>query len=106
LIDISPELPLFHYFRAARDGRDTLRFGAVLCMGTIAAIRTLVVAGEGLAVLPEYFVREDLAARRLTRALPKAALERDHFRLVHRADDPRVSAYAAIAATLRRVPLR
>lgn len=106
LIDIDPSLPLFRYFRDAPGGGNRLRFGAVLRLGTIEAIRARAVAGAGVAVLPEYLVRDDLAKKRLVRVFPRVALLPDWFRLVFRADDPRRSLYDRIAEHLIAVPLK
>lgn len=106
LLDISAELPLFSYWRDAPDGGDRLRFGSVLRMGTAAAIRELILEGEGVAVLPLYMVKADLSAKRLVRIFPKVKLGADHFRLIFRADDPRRSLYEALARTMLTVPLR
>ncbi len=116
LLDIDPSLPLFRYFRDAPGGRgakdkeppavgNRLRFGAVLRLGTIEAIRTRAVAGVGVAVLPEYLVREDLAKKRLVRVFPRVQLQPDWFRLVFRTDDPRRSIYERIAEHMIAVPL-
>lgn len=105
LLDIDPSLPLFRYFRDAPGGGNRLRFGAVLRLGTIEAIRSRAVAGVGAAVLPEYLVREDLAKKRLVRVFPRVALQPDWFRLVFRADDPRRSIYDRIAEHMIAVPL-
>jgi DNA-binding transcriptional LysR family regulator len=105
LIDTHPELPLFDYFRQAPRGGERLRFLRVLRMGTIAAIRELVLAGEGVAVLPAYLVAADLRAGRLRRVFPGVALRSDYFRLIFRTDDPRRAVYQLLAAALRRRPL-
>jgi LysR family transcriptional regulator, glycine cleavage system transcriptional activator len=105
LIDVDPSLPLFRYFRDAPGGGNRLKFGAVLRLGTIEAIRARAVAGVGVAVLPEYLVREDLAKKRLVRVFPRVALQPDWFRLVFRADDPRRSIYDRIAEHMIAVPL-
>lgn len=104
LIDTQAELPLFAYFRDAPGGGDRLRFSRVLRMGTIEAIRARVLAGEGVAVLPRYLVATDLATRRLSRLFPRIPLQVDHFRLFHRADDPRAAIFAGIAATSSAAP--
>src|SRR5207253_2750597 len=70
LIDTSAELPLFRYWMDAPEGGDRLRFAAMRQMGTIAAVRELVRAGEGVAVLPLYLVAPDLKDGRLVRILP------------------------------------
>ena len=62
-------------------------------LGTIEAIRIRALAQAGVAVLPEYLVRKDIAAGRLARILPGVALLSDWFRLVFRTDDPRRSVY-------------
>jgi LysR family glycine cleavage system transcriptional activator len=106
LVDTHAELPLFGYFRSAPGGGDRLQFGRILLMGTIDAIREVVVRGEGVAVLPHYQVAPDLDAGRLTRVFPATRLHHDYFRLIFRADDPRRPAYESLAKTLLAAPLR
>ena len=103
LLDASPDLPLFRYWRSAAG--DRLHFARSSWLGSIAAIRRQVLEGEGVAVLPEYYVRNDLAARRLVRILPKVKAMHDHFRLVFRATDPRRAVFESLAADLLRAPL-
>ena len=43
---------------------------------------------------------------RLVRIFPRVHALSDHFRLVHRADDPRTAVYVALAQTLRSLPLQ
>jgi DNA-binding transcriptional LysR family regulator len=107
LIDIDVTLPLFRYFREAPDGPgDRLRFGRVVSMGTIEAIRQRALAGAGVAVLPLYLVRGDLAQGALKRILPKVALQSDWFRLVFRSDDPRRTIFESLAEKMSEFPLR
>jgi DNA-binding transcriptional LysR family regulator len=106
LVDISPDLPLFRYWRDGEGGSDSVQFERVLSMGTIAAIRQLVLWGEGVAVLPEYFVAPDMEAGHLTPLFPDKKLLSDYFRLVFRADDPRRSVYERMAETMLAEPLR
>jgi DNA-binding transcriptional LysR family regulator len=106
LIDVSPDLPLFRYWRDGHGGVDNMPFGRILRLGTIAAIRHLVVTGEGVAVLPEYFVSPDLGAKRLIRLFPKVRPLSDYFRLVYRADDPRSSVYTSVANVMLEEPLQ
>lgn len=106
LIDTTEELPLFRYWRNAPGGVDSLQFDKVRRMGTIAAIRHIVLQGAGVAVLPHYFVAEDLSAKRLARVFSRVKPLSDHFRLVFRADDPRRSAYESLAAAMLEAPLR
>jgi LysR family transcriptional regulator, glycine cleavage system transcriptional activator len=106
LLDVHADLPLYRYFREA-DGApgERLRFARVWRLGGVGYIRALVLAGEGVAVLPLYMVREDLARRRLQRLLPSVKPRFDYFRLVFRADDPRRAAFDGIARTLAARPL-
>ncbi|HUS63380.1 MAG TPA: LysR family transcriptional regulator [Kofleriaceae bacterium] len=106
LVDVTPDLALFRYFRDGNNAPPPMQFGRVLRMGTIAAIRHLVVRGDGLAVLPEYFVQPDLDADRLVRLFPSVTLQSDYFRLVFRSDDPRRSAYERMAQAMLQEPLR
>jgi LysR family transcriptional regulator, glycine cleavage system transcriptional activator len=106
LLDTDPGLPLFRYFRDAPGGGDHLRFGAMVRLGTIEAIRLRALAQAGVAVLPEYLVRKDLAAGRLEAILPRVALLSDWFRLVFRTDDPRRPIYEQMAKQMSAAPLR
>jgi DNA-binding transcriptional LysR family regulator len=106
LLDISPDLPLFRYWRDSPGGGERLRFGTQTSLGTIAAIRQRALDGAGVAVLPEYLVRGDLATRRLSRIFRKVEPLHDYFRLVFRADDPRRAIFESLAASFRGVPLR
>ncbi len=106
LIDTTANVALFRYWRDAPGGIDSLQFSRVLHMGTIAAVRYLVLQGHGVAVLPEYFVAKDLQAGRLVRVLPEVEPLSDYFRLIFRADDPRRSMYMSLAETMRDLPIR
>ena len=76
-------------------------------MGGIGNIRRRVLDGEGrVAVLPRYFIADDVAAGRLVRLMPKTRLRSDSFRLVWRAGHPRESELVALAGELRALPLR
>lgn len=102
LLDAHDGLPLFGYLRPEQD----LRFDRVVTVGTIEAIRALVRAGEGVAVLPLYFVRGDLEAGTLVKLLPDVAVEHDFFRLLFRSDDARRELFEQIAEHMRAEPLR
>jgi DNA-binding transcriptional LysR family regulator len=106
LIDTNAALSLFRYWRDAPGGGDRLRFGRVVVMTTIAAIRALVLAGDGVAVLPAYLVAPDLRAGRLKRIFPSVKPLSDHFRLLFRTDDLRRATFLRIAETMQRTPLR
>ena len=105
VVDVNRDLPLMHYFRDAPDA-PSLAFGRLRTMGTISAIREVVLAGDGLAVLPEYLIRDDLQAGRLKRVLSEVALLSDFFRLIHRRDDPRRRLFKEIAELMAHHPLR
>lgn len=106
LLDVSAELPLFRYWREAPGGVDSLGFGRVQRLGTIAAIRAAVLAGRGVAVLPHYFVADDLARGELRLVMPKVRPMSDYFRLVFRADDARRPLFMWLGEELRQMPLR
>lgn len=105
LLDTAPELPLFRYWRDAPGGGDRLRFARAVRLGTIEAIRLRVAEGAGVAVLPRYLVEEELARGRFRRILPSVEPLSDYFRLIFRTDDPRRSAFEALATELMKTPL-
>lgn len=105
LLDISPDLPLFRYFRDAPDGGDRLHFARIARLGSTDVMRRRALDGAGVAVLPAYLVEGDLARSTLVRVLPTVALLHDWFRLVFRADDPKRAVYEKLAARLRGEPL-
>ncbi len=105
LVDTNEELPLFRYWRDARGGVDSLRFQHILRLGSVQAICHFVLAGRGVAVLPEYFVAPYLKNKRLLRVMPHVKPLSDYFRLVFRADDPKRSLYQSLAETMSRIPL-
>ncbi len=106
LLDASADLPLYRYWRDAGRSHDRFTFSGSSWLGNIDPIRRQVLEGEGVAVLPEYFVRDDLRARRMERILPREPLLFDHFRLVFRANDPRRSVFELMAETLAKSSLR
>lgn len=106
LIDAAEDLPLFRYFLDAFASEQLWSFKDVECLGTIAAVRYRVLEGDGVAVLPLYFVRDDLRAKRLVRLFPRITLPTDHFRLVWRSNHPLQTELSALASELRQAPLR
>jgi LysR family glycine cleavage system transcriptional activator len=106
IFDTTSDMPLFRYWRDAPGGGDRLRFLRGSWLGGIDAIREQVRAGNGLAVLPQYFVRADLTSRRLRVVLPKVVPVHDYFRLVFRAADPRRAVFEGLATDLAAQPLR
>jgi DNA-binding transcriptional LysR family regulator len=105
LLDVSADLPLYRYWKDAPGGGERLSFAHATWLGTTQAIRMRVLAGAGVAVLPEYLVRRDLATKKLRRIFPSVKPLHDYFRLVFRTDDPRRSVFESIAASLREAPL-
>jgi DNA-binding transcriptional LysR family regulator len=76
-------------------------------MGGIASVRHRILGGDGrVAVLPTFFVKDDVAKRRLARLMPRVTLATDSLRLVWRSTHPRQSELLALAHDLRDVPLR
>lgn len=106
LLDIEPGLPLFRYLLDALPDGQPWSFGAHLYLGGIGAIRVRALAGDGVAVLPTYFIEEDLDAGRLQRLLPDTPLHEDAFRLVWRKGHPLQGHLLQLAEELRALPLR
>jgi LysR family transcriptional regulator, glycine cleavage system transcriptional activator len=106
LVDTERDLPLFRYFLDALETPEVWTFQAVERIGTIEGVRQRVRAGLAVAVLPSYFVAEDLAKKRLVRILPAIDPRVDAFRLVWRAGDPREEEFQALASDLRDRPLQ
>ena len=106
LLDLHEDLPLFRYFLDARSAKEVWQFRELQCLGAIAALRARALEGAGVCVLPLYFVREDLAAGRLVRLMPRTKLPSDWFRLVWRAGQPRERELQQLAGELSEIPLR
>jgi DNA-binding transcriptional LysR family regulator len=106
VLDISADLPLFRYWKDAPGGGDRLRFARGHWLGSIEAIRKRIAAGQGVGVLPEYHVRDELESGRFKRVFPSVKPHHDWFRLVFRIDDPRRSIYEALAKSMLEVPLQ
>ena len=126
LIDTEATLPLFryfsdvlsaHYLESSIDQVSSNRsdihidedqwqhFEKIELMGTIAAVRARVLEHVGVAVLPLYFVQDDLVQGRLVQLWPEFTLHHDFFRLIWHEDQPRVNLLKALAQELRELPL-
>jgi LysR family glycine cleavage system transcriptional activator len=105
LIDASPSLPLFRYLLDPHGG-PVWPFARRSYLGGIAAMRARVLAGHGVAILPEYFVRADLTAGALREIMPDHPPSADAFRLTWRAGHARGAALFQLAAELARLPLQ
>ena len=107
LVDVSRDLPLFRYFLDALPNAEPWPFAKVEYLGGIGNIRLRLRDGEGrVAVLPHYFCRADLKAKRLVRLMPSVRLRSDSFRLVWRKDHPRQGELLKLAEALRAHPLQ
>lgn len=106
LIDAAADLPLFRYFLDADPGRAAWSFARTRLLGTIAAVRDMVLAGHGVAVLPRYFVEPDLRAGRLAAICPEVEPIRDFFRLVWREGHALSEELRIVGGALAEMPLR
>lgn len=106
LIDVGRELPLFRYWQDGLPADQRWRFARHEYMGTIAAIKMRVMSRAGVAVLPEYYVREELADGTLVECMPEHDAKTDWFRLVWRDGHPRSADLQDLADELRKIPLR
>jgi DNA-binding transcriptional LysR family regulator len=106
LLDAHSDLPLFRYFLDACPPEEVWAFSRVELLGTIAAVRFRALEGAGVAVLPYYFVAQDIAEGRLVRLLPQVEPNRDFFRLVWPSDHPLEPQFQTLAEELRSEPLR
>lgn len=106
LIDVARDLPLFRYFLEARPAEEVWGFGGIRQLGSIGAAKARVLRGGGVAVLPAYFVAEELASGALAVVASAESLHRDAFRLVWRADHPEPERLRRLALHLSETPLR
>ncbi len=110
LADVHEDLPLFHYLLDVHPAAKEWKFDRVELLGTIAAVRYRTRERSNdcpvLAVLPTYFVADDLERGRLVEMLPELSLARDQFRLLWRQGHPRERELQQLAAELRAIPLR
>src|SRR3954470_18994551 len=79
LLALPPDLPLFRYLLDARPPGEQWNFRGIEYLGTIGAVRYRALEGAGIAILPRYFVKEDLKSGALSAVLPRAKLNSDYF---------------------------
>lgn len=101
LLDAFGDLPLFRYLLDAQPAAVGWSFRSTELLGTIAAIRVRLLAGRGVAVLPAYFVAQDIAAGDLVTLLPDHPLQHDWFRLIWRRNHTLADELRALADSLR-----
>lgn len=106
LIDTDDDLPLYSYWREASAEHAMLRFRGIRKAGTIEAVRALVRSGEGVAVLPTYYVADDIERKELSVVLPRIHVRADQFRLFFRVGDSRAAVFHGLARELVSSPLR
>lgn len=105
LLDVSPDLPLFRYLLDASPDASPWDFARHEYLGGIDAIRFRCLQGAGVAVLPAYFVRDDLAAGRLVQLLPELPIHQDAFRLIWRKQHVLEPRLLELADALRARPI-
>lgn len=103
LLDVDPTLPLARYLTSVAP---PMPFADMRTCGTGGAVRQLTLAGVGVAVLPEYMIRDDLAAGTLVHLLPDIEPLSDTFRLIWRATPGDRRALHELARVLRDRPLQ
>ena len=106
LLELNSALPLFRYFLDARPGHEVWAFAHTQRLGTIAPVRKRVLQGAGVAVLPHYFVKDDLQQGRLKPIMQRVQMPVDWFRLIWKVGHPREQQLRTLAATLGQWPLR
>jgi DNA-binding transcriptional LysR family regulator len=90
-------------------GDETIRVRGTLRCTAPSALRQLALAGSGIALLPDWLVRDDITAHRLVRVLPELASPPVSLWALHRIelrDAPRVRVFldhlARVFGTVRR----
>jgi LysR family transcriptional regulator, glycine cleavage system transcriptional activator len=105
LIDVRPDLPMLRYVAESPACPAPLKFARVQIVGSTEAIRKLVLDRRGVAVLPKYLIRGELADGSLKALLPDVQPLTSAFRLVFAKDDTRRTVFEAISKVLVSSPL-
>jgi LysR family transcriptional regulator, glycine cleavage system transcriptional activator len=106
LLDAHRDLPLFSYFLDAAPSDQLWAFKKTEYLGAIGAIRLRALDHVGVAVLPRYFIAEDLAHKRLVQVMPKIRLQPDIFRLIWRRRQTKAELLYNFADELVQFPLQ
>lgn len=106
LVDARVDVPLFRYFLDAAPPEPSWAFAKHLHMGTIAAVRARICSGDGVGVLPAYYVQSELERGELVELMPEHPCKQDVFRLIWRERHPRDAELRRMADRLARAPLR
>jgi DNA-binding transcriptional LysR family regulator len=91
LVQVTPAGSVVQWVLAKQDERQTVEARGSLRSTAPTALRDLAIDGGGVAYLPDFLVKEDLAKRRLRRVLPEWS-------------SPAITAWAVHRAELRATP--
>jgi DNA-binding transcriptional LysR family regulator len=106
LADLSPDLPLSHYFLNASGGSARWHFRNLHFLGTLAGVRQRILQGGAVGVLPADFAASEIDQGRLVQVLPDVPLHSDSIHFVWRKDHPRADRLAVLAQELREIPFQ
>ena len=104
-VDADATLPLLRYWLDADPQHAKFTPKRVRLLSTIGAIREYALKHKGVAVLPEYFVQQDLQNKTLSVLFSKKRLLSDHFRLVHLHKHKEAKVFETLASLMRKHPL-
>ena len=105
LVDTHEAYVLFRYWLDQAPRQKTWIFGKSRFLGTIGAIRQWVCEEDGVAVLPSYFVKEQLKRGELVELMPEIRASSDWFRLIWMKGHPRESELRELGKQLSQMPL-
>jgi len=106
LLDAHRDLPLFSYFLDAAPSQQLWAFKKTEYLGAIGAIRLRALDHAGVAVLPRYFIADDLSRKRLVPVMPKIKLQPDFFRMIWRRRQGQADNLYRLAEELSKLPLQ
>ena len=100
LIDLDDDLPLLRFFSESRPAKESWTFQKQQYLSIIGAIRTRVLEGVGVAVLPVFYVGEDVARGRLRVLMQQTKLRSNSLRAVWRKGHPYETEIRELASEL------